>query len=178
MSQKEGNMTKRTKAGSSVWRNFIHLIQTIKLPILLIGIAFLLNLGKAAVQLLIPEKVAEVTAVDLAAGGSAVKLAVTICITLFLLALVEFVGGLAATYITYIAKASIDRDFQKVAAVVGHRAGGNRIVRASGEHCAQRGFARSVGAHYGVNLAAAYGKVDPAEDLPTFYAGVQVFDFQ
>lgn len=109
-------MAKRTKAGSSVWRNFIHLIQTIKLPLILIGIAFLLNLGKAAVQLLIPEKVSQITAVDLTLGGDAAKLAVSICITLFLLALVEFIGGLAATYITYLAKASIDRDFQKVAA--------------------------------------------------------------
>lgn len=109
-------MAKRTKAGSSVWRNFIHLIRTIKLPLLLIGIAFLLNLGKAAVQLLIPEKVAQITAVDLTLGSDAAKLAVSICIALFLLALVEFVGGLAATYITYLAKASIDRDFQKVAA--------------------------------------------------------------
>ena len=109
-------MAKRTKAGSSIWRNFIHLIRTIKLPLLLIGIAFLLNLVKASVQLLIPEKVAEVTGVDLTAGGDAINLAVSICIALFLLALVEFVGGLAATYITYLAKASIDRDFQKVAA--------------------------------------------------------------
>lgn len=109
-------MAKRAKAGSSVWRNFIHLIRTIKLPLLLIGIAFLLNLGKAAVQLLIPEKVAQITAVDLTLGSGAAKLAVSICIALFLLALVEFVGGLAATYITYLAKASIDRDFQKIAA--------------------------------------------------------------
>ena len=109
-------MTQKGKAGSSVWRNFIHLIKTIKLPMLLIGIAFLLNLGKAAVQLLIPEKVADITAIDLAAGGDAVKIAVSICIALFLLALVEFVGGLIATYITYLAKAAIDRDFQKVAA--------------------------------------------------------------
>ena len=63
------NMAQKTKATTSVWRNFIHLIKTIKLPILLIAIAFILNLGRAAVQLLIPEKVAEVTAVDLAGGG-------------------------------------------------------------------------------------------------------------
>lgn len=109
-------MAQNGKAGSSVWRNFIHLIKTIKLPALLIGIAFLLNLGKAAVQLLIPEKVADITAVDLAAGGDTVKIAVSICVALFLLALVEFVGGLIATYITYLAKAAINRDFQKVAA--------------------------------------------------------------
>ena len=109
-------MAQNGKAGSSVWRNFIHLIKTIKLPALLIGIAFLLNLGKAAVQLLIPEKVADITAVDLAAGGDTVKIAVSVCVALFLLALVEFVGGLIATYITYLAKAAINRDFQKVAA--------------------------------------------------------------
>ena len=98
-----------------IWRNFIHLVKTVHLPALLILIAFLLNLGKAVIALVIPEKVGAVTAVDLAGGSAAVKIAVSICITLFLLALLEFVGGLVATYITYIAKARIDRDFQKVA---------------------------------------------------------------
>lgn len=109
-------MAQKTKTRSSIWRNFIHLLKTVKLPYLLIAIAFLLNLGKATVQLLIPEKIADITAIDLTGGGTVIQLAVSICIIIFVLALVEFIGGLIATYIMYLAKAAIDRDFQKVAA--------------------------------------------------------------
>ncbi|MCR4728644.1 MAG: ABC transporter ATP-binding protein/permease [Lachnospiraceae bacterium] len=101
----------------SVWKNFIHLIRQIRLPILLIGIAFLLNFGKAEIELLIPEKIADLTGFEFTGTGSAaVKTAVSICIMIFVLAAVEFVGVMAATYITYIAKARINRDFQAVAA--------------------------------------------------------------
>ncbi len=109
------NMAKEIKTRSSVWRNFIHLIKTIKLPIVLLLIVFLLNLGRAAIQLLIPEKTGSISTIVLEGGGDAVNLAVSICLTLFALALVEFVGSLIATYITNIAKAQMNRDFQKVA---------------------------------------------------------------
>ena len=108
-------MAKEIKTRSSVWRNFIHLIKTIKLPFVLLIIVFLLNLGRAAIQLLIPEKTGSISTIVLESGGDAVHLAVSICLTLFALALVEFVGSLVATYITNIAKAQMNRDFQKVA---------------------------------------------------------------
>ena len=107
-------MTEKKK--QSIWKNFFHLIRQIRLPILLLALAFLLNLGKAAIELTIPERIAGLTELELAgAGNVAVKAAVGLCLAIFALALVEFVGGLAATYITYIAKARINRDFQAVA---------------------------------------------------------------
>lgn len=107
-------MTEKKK--QAIWKNFFHLIRQIRLPVLLLALAFLLNLGKAAIELTIPEKIAGLTELELAGAGSlAIKTAVSICLTIFVLALVEFVGGLAATYITYIAKARINRDFQAVA---------------------------------------------------------------
>lgn len=107
-------MTKRKKP--AIWKNFIHLIRQIRLPILLLALAFFLNLGKAAIELTVPEKIAGLTELELAGTDSlAVKAAVSLCITIFALVLVEFTGGLAATYITYIAKARINRDFQTVA---------------------------------------------------------------
>ena len=107
-------MTEKRK--QAIWKNFVHLILQIRLPVLLIALAFLLNLGKAAVELTIPEKIAALTELELAGADSlVVKAAVSICLTIFALALVEFVGGLAATYITYLAKARINRDFQTVA---------------------------------------------------------------
>ena len=107
-------MTEKRK--QAIWKNFIHLIRQIRLPILLLALAFLLNLGKAAIELTIPERIAGLTELELAGADSPVeKAAVSICLTIFALALVEFVGGLAATYITYIAKARINRDFQTVA---------------------------------------------------------------
>ena len=107
-------MTEKRKP--AIWKNFVHLILQIRLPVLLIALAFLLNLGKAAVELTIPEKIAGLTELELAGADSlVVKAAVSICLTIFALALVEFVGGLAATYITYLAKARINRDFQIVA---------------------------------------------------------------
>ena len=109
-------MDRIKKDKTPVWRNFILLIRKVRLPALLLAAAFLLNLGKAVIELLIPEKVAAMTAVDLAGGSAAGKIAVSICLTLFALAALEFTGGLIATYVTCIAKARIDRDFQKVAA--------------------------------------------------------------
>lgn len=90
------------------------MIRTIKLPKLLIFVAFLLNLGRAAIQLIIPEKVAGITSINLGDGNEAINLAVATCITLFLLAIAEFVGGLVSTYITLVARALISRDFRKV----------------------------------------------------------------
>ncbi|MBQ2327263.1 MAG: hypothetical protein II376_06940, partial [Clostridia bacterium] len=107
-------MTKKKKP--AIWKNFIHLIRQIRLPILLLGLAFFLNLGKAGIALTVPEKIAALTELELVGTDSlAVKAAVSLCLTIFALALVEFAGGLAATYITYIAKACINRDFQTVA---------------------------------------------------------------
>jgi len=107
-------LAKRKK--QSVWGNFIHLIRQIRLPVWLITAAFLFNLGKAVIELTIPEKVADLTELDLSLGdGMIIKAAAAVCLTLFVLALVEFIGGLAATYIMYIAKARINRDFQTVA---------------------------------------------------------------
>ncbi|MBQ1314640.1 MAG: hypothetical protein IIY57_00450, partial [Erysipelotrichaceae bacterium] len=99
----------------SIWKNFVRFIEMIKLPWLLIGIAFALNLGRAIIGLVLPEKMAQITEVNLAGGDSFVKLAVSLCMTIFVLALVNFVIALAATYITLLAKASINRDFQIVA---------------------------------------------------------------
>ena len=87
----------------------------IKLPWLLIGIAFVLNLGRAIIGLVLPEKMAQITEIDLTGGDSFVKLAVSLCMTIFVLALVNFIIALAATYITLLAKAAINRDFQIVA---------------------------------------------------------------
>ena len=99
-----------------VWKNFIHLIRRIRLPILLIVIAFFLNLGRAAIELTIPEKIADLTGREFPDSDSPlIKTAVSICLMIFVLALVEFIGVLASTYITYIAKARISRDFQAVA---------------------------------------------------------------
>ncbi|MBO7353256.1 MAG: hypothetical protein J6U61_03250, partial [Lachnospiraceae bacterium] len=99
-----------------VWKNFIHLIRRIRLPILLIAIAFFLNLGRAAIELTIPEKIADLTGLEFPDSDSPlIKTAVSICLMIFVLALVEFIGVLASTYITYIAKARINRDFQAVA---------------------------------------------------------------
>ncbi len=109
-------MDRKKEKRTPIWRNFTQLIRKVRLPALLLISAFLLNLGKAAVALLVPEKVAALTAVDLPGGSAASRIAVSICLTLFILALLEFVGGLIATYITYLAKARIDRDFQKLAA--------------------------------------------------------------
>lgn len=109
-------MERRKKEKTPIWRNFVRLIREVRLPVLLLAVAFLLGLGRAVIALLIPEKVAAMTAVDLSGGSAAGKLAVSICLTLFALALLEFVGGLIATYITYLAKARIDRDLQKLAA--------------------------------------------------------------
>ena len=100
----------------SIWKNFIHLIRQIRLPVLFLASAFLLNLGKAAIELTIPEKIAGLADLEFTAVNSpVVKTAVSICLTLFALALAEFVGGLVSTYITYIAKARIHRNFQAAA---------------------------------------------------------------
>ena len=100
-----------------IWKNFIHLIRQIRLPVSFLVSAFLLNLGRAAIELTIPEKIAGLADLEFTAANSpVVKAAVSICLMIFALALAEFAGGLASTYITYIAKARIHRNFQAVAA--------------------------------------------------------------
>lgn len=102
------------KQKTAVWKNFLHLIRQIRLPLILIAASFLLNLGKAAIELTIPERIASLTEMDL--GDSAmVRIVIAACLTIFLLALIEFIGGLASTYITYLAKARMNRDFQRAA---------------------------------------------------------------
>ncbi len=104
------------KRTQPIWKNFIHLIGQIRLPILLIALAFIINLGRAAIGLAVPEKIAGLADMEFVGADSpVVKTAVGICLLIFALALAEFVGGLAATYITYIAKARINRDFQAAA---------------------------------------------------------------
>ena len=61
-------MTEKRK--QAIWKNFVHLILQIRLPVLLIALAFLLNLGKAAVELTIPEKIAGLTELELAGADS------------------------------------------------------------------------------------------------------------
>ena len=102
------------KQKTAVWKNFLHLIGQIRLPLILIVVSFLLNIGRAVIALTIPERIASLTEMDL--GNSAiVRTVIVACMTIFLLALIEFIGGLASTYITYIAKAQMNRDFQRVA---------------------------------------------------------------
>ena len=104
------------KRTQPIWKNFIHLIGQIRLPILLIALAFFINLGRAAIGLAVPEKIAGLADMEFTGANSPlVQTAVGICLTIFALALAEFIGGLAATYITYIAKARINRDFQAAA---------------------------------------------------------------
>ena len=100
-----------------IWKNFIHLIRQIRLPVSFLVSAFLLNLGRAGIELTIPEKIAGLADLEFTAANSpVVKAAISICLMIFALALAEFAGGLASTYITYIAKARIHRNFQAVAA--------------------------------------------------------------
>ncbi len=99
----------------SIWKNFVSFIEKIKLPWLLIGVAFVLNLGRAIIGLLLPEKMAQITEINLDGGDIFIRLAVSLCMTVFVLALVNFIISLAATYITLLAKAAINRDFQIVA---------------------------------------------------------------
>jgi len=102
------------KQKTAVWKNFLHLIGQIRLPLILIVVSFLLNIGRAVIALTIPERIASLTEMNL--GNSAiVRTVIAACMTIFLLALIEFIGGLASTYITYIAKAQMNRDFQRVA---------------------------------------------------------------
>ncbi len=106
----------KTKKKTSVWKDFIAFVRTVKLPYVLIAASFLLNLGKAVLELLIPGKMAAVTGIDLSGGDASVtKTAVALCLTVFAMALTDFVIGLAAVHITHIAKAQISRDFQKTA---------------------------------------------------------------
>ena len=104
------------KKKTAVWKNFLHLIRQIKLPLVLLTAAFVLNIGRAVIQLTVPEKIAGLTELDLAGGSTIMKAVIASCVLIFVLALIEFVFGLASTYITYIAKARINRDFQTVAA--------------------------------------------------------------
>ncbi len=99
----------------SVWRNFVHFIRQIRLPWILIAAAFALNIGRAVIGLVLPEKMAAITDYELAGGSDIVRIVVGICLTIFALAAVNFVISLIATYITYIAQAKINRDFQVVA---------------------------------------------------------------
>lgn len=98
----------------AVWKNFLHLIRQIKLPLVLIVAAFLLNLGKAVIELTLPERISGLTEMDLT-DNLVVNTVLAACLIIFLLALLQFVVGLVSTYITFIAKARINRDFQKVA---------------------------------------------------------------
>jgi len=102
------------KQKTTVWKNFLHLIRQIRLPLILIAASFLLNIGRAVIALTVPERIAALIEMDI--GDSAVvRVVIGACLTIFLLALTEFIGGLASTYITYIAKAQMNRDFQRVA---------------------------------------------------------------
>lgn len=105
-------MARRQK--TAVWKNFLHLIGQIRLPLILIAVSFFLNIGKAAIELTIPERIAALTEMDLG-DSETVRVVIAACLTIFLLALIAFIGGLASTYITYIAKAQMNRDFQQVA---------------------------------------------------------------
>lgn len=98
-----------------VWKSFLELIRKIKLPFSLLLTAFLLNLGKAAIELLVPEKMADLSEMDISLGSPILKAAVLLSITIFILALVNFIVGLISAYITYIAKARINKEFQIVA---------------------------------------------------------------
>lgn len=102
------------KQKTAVWKNFLHLIGQIRLPLILIAVAFLLNIGRAAIALTVPERVAALTEMDLG-DSTIVSIVIAACLAIFLLALIEFIGGLVSTYITYIAKAQMNRDFQRVA---------------------------------------------------------------
>lgn len=109
-------MERKTKKRPSTWKNFISLIKKIKFPILLMAIAFLINMGRAVIGLILPEKMAEITEFDISSGDNViVQAAISVCITIFVISAVEFIVGLVAAYITYIAKARINRDFRIVA---------------------------------------------------------------
>ncbi len=102
-----------SKKKFSVWRSFAALIRKIRLPLALLVAAFLLNLGKAVIELVIPDKMAALSEIDLGVSGVA-KAAILVCLTIFILALVSFIVGLVSAYITYIAKAKINKEFQIV----------------------------------------------------------------
>ena len=102
-----------SKKKFSVWKSFAALIRKIRLPLALLVAAFLLNLGKAVIELVIPDKMAALSEIDLGVSGVA-KAAILVCLTIFVLALVSFIIGLVSAYITYIAKAKINKEFQIV----------------------------------------------------------------
>ena len=88
-----------TKKKTSVWKDFIAFVRTVKLPYVLIAASFLLNLGKAVLELLIPGKMAAVTGIDLSGGDASVtKTAVALCLTVFAMALTDFVIGGSTVY--------------------------------------------------------------------------------
>ena len=57
-----------SKKKFSVWKSFAALIRKIRLPLALLVAAFLLNLGKAVIELVIPDKMAALSEIDLGVG--------------------------------------------------------------------------------------------------------------
>jgi hypothetical protein len=67
---------------------------------------------------------------------------------------------------------------EQVDAVVDHRAGGDFVTVAAGEHVAQGRFAGAVRPHDGVDFARIHGKAEALENFLALNADVQVFDCQ
>ena len=67
---------------------------------------------------------------------------------------------------------------QHVDVVEEHGAAGDRVAGPTHDHVGQGRLARAVGAHHGVDLAAAHDQIDALEDLPAGHLGAEAFDAQ
>ena len=67
---------------------------------------------------------------------------------------------------------------QEVDTVEGHRPLEDLVAGPAHQHMGQRALARPVGAHDGVDLAAAHGQGHPLQDLAARDAGPEPFDAQ
>ena len=75
-------------------------------------------------------------------------------------------------------RALLDFHLQHVLAFIGDGARGHFITVACRDHGGQRGLARTVRPHDGVDFTLVDGQVEPLEDFLAFHRDVQIFDYE
>lgn len=95
-----------------VWRNFMRMIRQTKLPYLLMIFVFLLSFGESQIKLILPEKIAEITAVGAVTGNQVADTLIQLLMAAFFIGLLEIIVKNVIVYFNAITKARVHRGLQ------------------------------------------------------------------
>lgn len=98
-----------------IWRSFLRMLRQVKLPLLLIFLVFLLTLGESQIKLILPEKLAEITAIGAITGNRAADTLISLLLVAFGIGLLELLVRNIIVYFNAVTKAKVHRALQRLA---------------------------------------------------------------